>query len=298
MTTAMPPVERITEWTALPPRPPDSNKGEFGRVLIVAGSRGMSGAAVLCASAALRGGAGLVSVAVPEGILPIVASANPCYMTAPVPQDDQGRFAAKATAELLALVTGNDVLALGPGLGRGPGVTEVVHQLVDQADRPLVLDADGLNAIVGQTDRITNRKAPTILTPHPGEFARLIGADVPTVQAHREDLARRFAFEHRLVLILKGNASVVTDGTRLYLNTTGNPGMATGGTGDVLTGLLAALLGQRLEPFAAAQLGVYLHGLAGDLARDSVGETGLIASDLLVYLPGAIRQSSIAGPSK
>jgi len=213
-----------------------------------------------------------VRVAVPEGILPIVASANPCYMTAPFPQDEQGRIAAKATSELLALVKGNDVVALGPGLGRGTGVTEVVHQLVDQADRPLVLDADGLNAMAGQTDRITNRKAPTILTPHPGELDRLIGSDVPTVQAHREDMAGGFALEHRVVLVLKGNATVVTDGTRLYLNTTGNPGMATGGTGDVLTGLLASLLGQRLEPFAQLSWGVYLHGLAGDLSRDSIGE--------------------------
>jgi NAD(P)H-hydrate epimerase len=298
MPSSMPPVETITQLTLLPPRPKESNKGDFGKILVVAGSRGMSGAAILCASAALRGGAGLVRLALPEGILPIVATGNPCYMTAPLQQDEQGKLATAAMPDLLALVKENDVLAVGPGLGRGAGVPQVVGQLLAYAEIPVVLDADGLNAIAGQTYRITNRKASLILTPHPGEFARLLGCDVAKAQANRQELAQRFAFEHRVILVLKGHGTLVTDGRRLYVNTTGNPGMATGGTGDVLTGLIAALLGQGLEAFAAAQLGVYLHGLAGDLARDTVGEASLIASDLLDSLPAAIVQSSMPRPTK
>jgi ADP-dependent NAD(P)H-hydrate dehydratase len=280
-------VEMVVQLPVLPPRPPDSNKGMFGRVLVVAGSRGMSGAAVLCASAALRGGAGLVYLAVPQEIQPQVAVANPCYLTAGLPQDEQGSLSPAAEAGLLALCHAKDVIACGPGLGRSPAITAIILALIPRAPVPLVIDADGLNALAGQTDRLRQRQPPVILTPHPGEFARLLNTDVPTVQSQRRQLAVRFALEHHLVLVLKGHVTIVTDGRRLYENGTGNPGMATGGTGDVLTGLIAALLGQRLEPFAAAQLGVYLHGLAGDLARDEVGEVSLIASDLLTHLPRA-----------
>jgi NAD(P)H-hydrate epimerase len=282
-------VEIVRQLPVLPPRRPDSHKGDFGRVLLVAGSRGMSGAAVLCGTAALRGGAGLVRVAVAEGILPIVAAGNPCYMTAPLPQDEQGRLAAAAEADLLDLAWASDVVAVGPGLGRGPGPAALVAALVEKVAGPLVIDADGLNNLKHHTDRLRNRPGPTVLTPHPAEFARLADSDVPTVQAHRQEMAGRFAADHGVVVVLKGHGTVVTDGRQVYLNATGNPGMATGGTGDVLTGIIAALLGQRLAPFAAAQLGVHLHGLAGDLARDAVGETALIATDLLQYLPAALR---------
>jgi ADP-dependent NAD(P)H-hydrate dehydratase len=281
--------EAVTQLPVLPPRPPESNKGAFGRVLIVAGSRGMSGAAVLCASAALRGGAGLVKLAVPEGILPFVAVANPCYLTAPLPQDDRGQLADCAEQELLTLVQENDVLALGPGLGRSPAITALLSSVLAQAQIPIVLDADGLNALQHHTALLKGRSTPLILTPHPGEFARLLDSDVATVQNQQQDLAVRFAADHGVVLVLKGQGTIVTDGHRVYRNTTGNPGMATGGTGDVLTGLIAALLGQKLEPFAAAQLGVHVHGLAGDMARDDLGEVSLIASDLLDYLPKALR---------
>lgn len=282
-------LERITQLPVLGPRPADSNKGTFGRVLVIAGSQGMSGAAVLCGSAALRGGAGLVYLAVPRDLLPIVAAANPCYLTAPLPHDEHGQLADAAEAELLALAQGKDVIALGPGLGRSPALTGLVLGLLAKLPVPVVLDADGLNALEQQTGCLRNRPAPTILTPHPGEFARLLGTDTATVQGQRQGLAVRFAADHGVVLVLKGHGTVVTDGRRVYHNTTGNPGMATGGTGDVLTGLIAALHGQGLEPFAAAQLGTHLHGLAGDLARDELGEVSLIASDLLHYLPRAFR---------
>lgn len=284
-------LEQVTQLPTLGPRPADSNKGNFGRVLVVAGSRGMAGAAILCASAALRGGAGLVRLAVPEEILPVVAAANPCYMTAPLKQDERGFLAAQAEEELIALVKVHDVVAFGPGLGRGNAITALASAAA-RLQVPLVLDADGLNAFQGSTYRIRRRTAPLILTPHPGEFARLVGKDVAYVQANRQELAVRFASDHQLTLVLKGQETIVTNGRQIYCNRTGNPGMATGGTGDVLTGLIAALIGQRLSPFAAAQLGVFLHGTAGDLARDQVGEVSLIASDLLEYLPAAFRSLS------
>jgi ADP-dependent NAD(P)H-hydrate dehydratase len=279
----------ITALPSLPTRAPDSHKGDFGRVLIVAGSRGMSGAAVLCATAALRGGSGLVRVAVAADILSIVAAGNPCYMTAPLPHDDQGRLAAEAEAEVLRLAATSDVIAAGPGLGHTPAVAAVVRALLAQTAGPLVLDADALNVLAGQTEALRGRSVSPILTPHPGEFSRLLGQNVSADPAERRQLAMRFAAEHGVVVLLKGHGTVVTDGKRVYVNGTGNPGMATGGSGDVLTGLIAALLGQRLEPFAAAQLGAHLHGLAGDLARDDLGEASLIATDLIAYLPRTFR---------
>jgi NAD(P)H-hydrate epimerase len=300
MQPPQPPVEAITELPVLPPRAPDSHKGDFGRILVVAGSRGMSGAAALCGQGALRGGAGLVHVAVPEEILPIIASANPCYLTGPLPQDEHGRLAAEAGDGLRALVKANDVTAMGPGLGQSRAITGLVLDVLKEAPGPLILDADALNALQGQTKHLRGRSVPPVLTPHPGEFARLTGGAPPAGGAQREEQSVRFAAGHGVVLLLKGHGTLVTDGRRVYCNTTGNPGMATGGSGDVLTGLIAALLGQGLKPFAAAQLGVYLHGLAGDLARDEVGEVSLIASDLLQYLPSAFNallRASGAEPS-
>jgi NAD(P)H-hydrate epimerase len=250
----------------------------------------MSGAAILCGSGALRGGAGLVRVSVPESILPIVAGANPCYLTAALPEDENGLLAGTAANELVMLAKANNVVALGPGLGRSQAIARLVSTLIARTDVPLVIDADGLNALEDQTDILKKRSAPLVLTPHPGEFARLAKKDVPTIQSKREELAVQFASEHELVLVLKGHHSVVTDGRQVFINTTGNPGMATGGTGDVLTGLIAALIGQGLDEFAAAQLGVHVHGFAGDLARDEIGEVSLIASDLLEYLPHVFRK--------
>jgi NAD(P)H-hydrate epimerase len=246
----------------------------------------MTGAAILCGSAALRGGAGLVRLAVPAEALPIVANGNPCYMTAALPCDEQGRLDARAAKELPALLHANDVAAVGPGLGQSEGTAACVLAAL-ASSTALVLDADGLNVLKGDTAGLCGRSAPLVLTPHPGEFARLIRVEIATVQTRREELAVTFAATHGLVLLLKGHVTLVTDGKRLYRNTTGNPGMATGGSGDVLTGLIAALLGQGLDAFAATQLGVYLHGLAGDLARESLGEVSLIATDLIEYLPRA-----------
>jgi NAD(P)H-hydrate epimerase len=218
----------------------------------------------------------------------LVAAGNPCYLTRPLPADQHGNVSVASVPGVLDAAARCDVVACGPGLGPGAGVAEVVTALLMRSSKPIVLDADGLNVIARSPERL-RRPAPLILTPHPGEFARLLNTPTTAVQADRENRAIRFAADHGVILVLKGRQTLVTDGRRLYRNPTGNPGMATGGTGDVLTGLLAALIGQGLEPFAAAQLAVYLHGLAGDLARDDLGEASLIATDLFHYLPRAFR---------
>jgi NAD(P)H-hydrate epimerase len=288
----------IHELPRLAPRAVDANKGSFGRVLITAGSRGMSGAAVLCGTAALRGGAGLVKVAAPEGILPIVAAGNPCYLTAPLPEDEQGRMTKAALPVLLEVLRGQTATVFGPGVGQNPELPDILAEVLRADVAPLVLDADGLNALAMRLDILKANKRRLMLTPHPGEFSRLTGMSIPEIQARRHESAVRFAEEHNVVVVLKGHGTVVTDGDRVYVNPTGNPGMATGGTGDVLAGLIGALVVQGLDAFAAAQLGVYLHGLAGDRARDALGENSLIASDLLDYLPRAFRQHAEAPPPR
>jgi NAD(P)H-hydrate epimerase len=286
--------ENITNLPTLPPRAPDSNKGDYGRVLVVGGSRSMTGAAILCGIAALRAGAGLVKVATPASVQPIVAVGNPCYTTAALPHDEDGRLSLFASAPLVHLAEAHDVVALGPGLDRSDGVSALVAEVVGRIARPMVIDADGLNALVGHCDQLQRQQSPRILTPHPGEFARLLAIETKAVQAQRRELAVEFAQRHGVIVVLKGQGTIVTDGRRVYQNTTGNPGMAKGGTGDVLTGIIAALLAQGLAPFEAAQLGVYVHGLAGDLARDQIGEVSMLATDVLDFLPPAIRQLSVA----
>ena len=280
--------EIVTKLPTLAPRADAGHKGTYGHVLVVAGSRGMSGAAILSAGGALRGGAGLVTVATPDVVQPVVATAQPCALTLPLPANAEGRLGATAEPILMPVAARCTALAVGPGLGGGLGVTQIVAALLTLTDRPMVLDADGLN-VLGRMPAVLRRQAPLVVTPHPGEFARLTETTVAEVNAARDSAALAFAREFDVVLVLKGHASLVTDGQRLYRNTTGNPGMATGGTGDVLTGLIAALIGQGLDAFAAAQLGVHLHGLAGDFARDELGEAALIALDLLTYLPRAFR---------
>lgn len=275
----------VTALPTLPARPRDGHKGTFGRVLVVAGSRGMAGAAVLAGTAALRGGAGLVRVATPDAVLDTVATGFPCYTTAPLPCDPNGRITHLALGPILDLADDADVVAVGPGLGRTAGLME---RLIACVSAPLVLDADALNSLAPLGTVLKSRSAPTVLTPHPGEFARLADVTIAEVQANREAWAVRFPAECGGVLLLKGAGTLVSDGTRLYRNTTGNPGMATGGTGDVLTGLVAALLA-RLGPFDAACLAAHLHGLAGDRAAAALGEDGLTALDLLNHLPDAFR---------
>ncbi len=280
----------VTTLPLWPSRPLDSNKGTFGRVLVIAGSRGMSGAAALAGRACLRGGAGLVRVACPEGVQSIVAGFEPCAMTVGLPQDSAGHFADAALANWRELANASDVVALGPGLGRSAALNAIVPQMIRERDRPMVVDADALNAMVGQDVAWSRGKSPAVITPHPGELGRLMGKTTVEIQADRRGMATRFAKATGLVVVLKGQATLVTDGERVFVNTTGNPGMATAGSGDVLTGLLAALMAQGFAAFEAAQLAVHLHGRAGDLARDIIGEVSLIATDILDFLPKAIRE--------
>ena len=283
----------VEDIPRLPHRPVDAHKGTFGHVLVVAGSRGMAGAAVLCASAVLRTGAGTVKIAVPESIQPTVAAGQICATTAGLPATRDGRFAESALAPLIRLAKEADVLAVGPGLGQGPSIRQIVFGLLKNADCPIILDADGLNALVGAAP--WNFPSQVVLTPHPGEFSRLTGVGIDQVQLHRQEIAIQFAQNYRVNLVLKGHATVVTDGQRVYVNRTGNSGLATGGSGDVLTGCIAGLVAQGLSPFDASCLAAYLHGLAGDLARDELGEMSLIATDLISYLPKSIRTLSIKG---
>lgn len=283
----------MSEWqliTSVPPIPhrrKNSHKGDYGRVLVVAGSADMSGAAILCGKAALRGGAGLVRVAVPAPIRPVVAGADPCYMTAALPATDAGTLSKAALPSLLDAVAWADVVALGPGLTLHPDIMEIVAHLLQQPGKAFVVDADGLNALARLVEQQPHWEpsANLILTPHPGEASRLDRQ----AAMERSELARHLAQRFHAVVLLKGHESIVTDGTRLYVNPTGNPGLATGGTGDVLTGLIAALWGQPLPAFEAAQLAAYLHGQAGDLAADAKAQLSLIASDLLDFLPQAVR---------
>jgi NAD(P)H-hydrate epimerase len=280
--------ERITTLPVLPKRPDDSNKGMYGTVLVVAGSRGMAGAAALVGAAALHSGAGLVRIACPAEVQPTVASFEPSYMTLPIENDGDGLLRFKpARRAIERLLERTDVLAVGPGLGQSSEIRELVHWIVEEIKLPTVLDADALNALAGQTNTLADLRHPVVLTPHPGEFARLTGRSVREIQADREGHAAALAEADHLVVLLKGSRTVVTDGRRIYVNSTGNPGMSTGGAGDVLTGVIAALIGQKLPAFEAAQLGAHVHGLAGDIARDENGEIGLIAGDIVDSLPDA-----------
>jgi NAD(P)H-hydrate epimerase len=274
----------------LEPRAQDSHKGDYGRVLIVAGSVGKTGAAFLAAMSALRSGAGLVTIATPRSCVPILAAMAPEFMTLPLDETPEGTVDFSAIEDVLAFPA--DVIAAGPGLGTGPGTTAFVHALVDRSATTLVLDADALNAFADDPDRLAGKEGVDIIvTPHPGEMARLIGLSTDDVQRSRLELARDFAASHRVTVILKGHRTIIAapDGST-YINLTGNPGMATAGTGDVLTGMVAAWAAQLLDAEAASQLAVYLHGLAGDLAEAEDSDVSLVASDVIARLGDAMAE--------
>lgn len=279
----------------LPARHPEAHKGDFGRVLVIAGARGLTGAAVLSGEAALRGGAGLVTVAVPAPQQPVVASriAAPC-MTAALPAGKDDGLAACAVEPALELASARDVVALGPGLGGRPETRAFVSEFLERLEKPCVLDADGLNAIAasGGLPASISRRCPLILTPHPGEMARLCDCSISEIQQDRKGQATRLAARWQAVVVLKGAGTIITDGERCEVHSSANPGLATGGTGDVLTGLIAAMVGQGLEPFEAAWLGVIFHARAGELARERYGEVSMTAQDVLDRLADAIRQSA------
>lgn len=274
------------------PRALDSNKGRFGHVLVAAGSLGKSGAAAMCGMAALRIGAGLVTVAPPGAVLPTVAGFAAELMTEQLGDGGSAYASPNDAAHCLELAKSRNVLAVGPGLSQKPGVADFVHRLVQGAHCPVVLDADGLNAYAGSPEPLQGGARPLVMTPHPGEMARLTGQSVAEVQADRVGVARAYARRHRCTLVLKGFRTVIAypDGS-VWVVATGNPGMASGGTGDILTGMIAGAIAQfpgHMEESVRAA--VYLHGLAGDITAEQIGEEPLLATDLLRLLPQAFRE--------
>jgi ADP-dependent NAD(P)H-hydrate dehydratase / NAD(P)H-hydrate epimerase len=288
--------------TLIGPRPRDANKGSFGHVLVVGGSLGKAGAAAMAGMSALRAGAGLCTVATPKSVLATVAGFHPEVMTEPCEETDAGTISLRALeyAGMDDLVKGKTVLAVGPGISRQAETEEFVRTVVHKCDVPIVLDADGLNAFEGQAEKLNGKARTLVITPHPGEMARLTGLSIPEVQRDRIGIARKFAAEHELIVVLKGHRTLIAhpDG-EVWVNTTGNPGMATGGTGDVLTGMVAGMIAQYpsrvIEAVTAA---VYLHGLAGDVGCEFTGEQSLVATDLIQAIPEAMRSVRAAANSQ
>jgi NAD(P)H-hydrate epimerase len=283
----------------LVPRAREGNKGSYGNVLVIGGSLGKAGAAAMAGFAALRAGAGLSTVATPLSVLATVASFHPEVMTEPMAETKDGTISLRALGSGLDSLLEHKTLAIGPGISRNSETAEFVRAMVRRGDKAsvvnmnMVVDADALNAFEGAAGMMNGRGRTLVITPHPGEMSRLTGLSIPEIQANRLEVARSFAREHELIVVLKGHRTLIAapDGT-VWVNPTGNPGMATGGTGDILTGMVAGLIAQHPQhALEATALAVYLHGLAGDLAGESVGENSLVATDLLRFLPQAFAQT-------
>lgn len=268
----------------LPDREKDSHKGDFGKLLLLCGSRGFTGAAALCAMGALRSGAGLVFLGVPESIYQIEAVKLTEAIVFPLP-DEGGKLSSAAIPEILERMGRMDAVVLGCGLGQSEGTYEVVKTLLAHASCPVVLDADGINLLAQHKDILRGRTSPTILTPHAGEFARLGGS----LAGDRIRDAKAMARDLGCILLLKGSDTVITDGHTTYINPTGNPGMAVGGSGDVLAGIIGAFLGQGIEPLKAAACAAYVHGAAGDLCAAEMGQYGMLPTDMLRVLPRLLK---------
>ena len=281
-------------------RPVESNKGSYGHVLVVGGSLGKAGAAAMAGVSALRVGAGLSTVATAKSVLATVAGFHPEIMTEPLAETDAGTIAHAALDQLQDLAKGKTVLAIGPGISRNRETSELVRTLIGTREVATVLDADGLNAFEGRTNELSGERGTLVITPHPGEMARLAGCTIPDVQKDRLGTARKFSKEHDVIVVLKGHRTlVVQPNGDAWVNTTGNPGMATGGTGDILTGMVAGMIAQHpKDAFTAVIAAVHLHGLAGDVMRETVGEHSLIATDLLTGLPEAFRRTRAAAQER
>lgn len=273
-------------------RAKDSHKGDYGHVLIIAGSRGMSGAAILCGRGALRAGAGLVSIATPESIQPVVAASCAEAMTFPLPETSSGSMDEKAISHLLMFMKLHKItsVVLGPGISTHISSRMVVNGLMNNVTCAGVIDADGLNQLKGNLAILKNSVGNWIITPHPGELSRLLDVPILKILKNRKKYAQEAAKKSGSICVLKGYQTIVCDGKKIFINKTGNPGMATGGSGDVLAGIIGGFLAQGLNLFETARLGVTLHGLAGDLAAKEKGEISLIAGDIVEYIPAAIKR--------
>lgn len=274
----------------LPFRPVDGHKGTFGHVFILGGSRRFCGAPRMACDAAARSGAGLVTAGVPDALANVIGAGLVEPMCLPLPSTALESLSADALEPALAFAADKAAVVLGPGLGTEGEAWQFVRDFVRKCPVPTVVDADGLNALAADCDALRGAAGPLVLTPHPGEMARLTGSATTKIQAHREPMAGDFARQYRCVLVLKGHRTVVAGPEgRILVNTTGNAGMATGGAGDVLSGLIGGLLAQGMAPFDAAALGVFVHGLAGDLAAEEKTQRGMVASDLIAALPASWR---------
>lgn len=271
-------------------RPADSHKGNYGKIFILAGSRGMTGACILTAQAALRSGAGLVTIGVAKGLVPIIAKKVIEAISKPLSETSQGTLSFRSFAAIQKIFKTQDVLAIGPGLSQNPQTQKLIRHVVLTSSIPMVIDADGLNAFKGKAELLRKIKSPAVITPHTGEFVRLFGGQAPKTNEDRLKRAKEVAKHFAVVVVLKGWQTVVAapDG-RTYINHTGNPGMATGGAGDVLTGVIAALIGQTNDLFFSVAAGSYLHGLAGDVSAKKKGKVSLIAGDIVDFLPHAFK---------
>lgn len=275
---------------SFPRRAAGSHKGDFGHVLVIAGSAGYTGAAYLASQAAMRSGAGLVTLAVGRSLYELMAAKLTEVMVRPFFETKDYSPSLLAEKELINFAEKCNVIAIGPGISQNKETQQLVRNLVAKINKPIVLDADGINAFVGHLDTLKNLKKPLVLTPHPGEMARLEGKAVDEIQQSRKDIAVNFAALYNTVLVLKGHNTVVAEpGGEYYINETGNAGMATGGTGDILTGMIAGFAAQGVGLFNASILGAYFHGLAGDIAAKEKGVIGLIATDLLNKLPDVLK---------
>jgi len=275
----------------IPVRKADTHKGDFGHVLVLAGSKGMTGAAYLASQAALFSGSGLVTCGIPESLNAIMEVKLTEAMTLPLPETKGASLSVKAEKIILDFCKKCSAVALGPGLSRHKETLKLARNLIESVNKPLILDADGIMSLVDKCDVLKKRKAPTVVTPHPGEMAKLLKKNAQTIQTIRGKVASEFAKKYKVILVLKGYQTVVanTNG-ETYINSTGNSGMSSGGTGDVLTGMIASFVGQGIHPYSAAIIGVYLHGLAGDIAEKEKGQFSLIATDILEKLPHAIKE--------
>ncbi|MDD4182603.1 MAG: NAD(P)H-hydrate dehydratase [Candidatus Omnitrophica bacterium] len=271
-------------------RKTNTHKGDYGYVFVLGGSPGLTGAVALCANAALRIGAGLVRAGVPESLSNVLA-VKVTEATVLALKEDRGYLSLQAFGEILKLLERIDVIALGGGAYQTPSVRSLLLKVIKEINKPMVIDADGLNALSTDLNVLKERKQKNIvLTPHMVEFSRLTKLTIEEIKDKRKELVKEFAFKYNLTLVLKGNRTLVSDGKTLFENNTGNPGMATAGCGDVLTGIIAGLMAQGLDALSAARFGVYIHGLSGDLAAKEKTETCLIASDIIEYLPAAIKK--------
>ena len=270
-------------------RKADSHKGDYGKVLVLAGSPGMTGAAALTCLGALRSGAGLITLGIPKSLNAIMEVKLTEVMTCPLPETRMGTLSVRALKPLLSRIKQYDVLAIGPGLSQDVETQQLVRTLINNTSCPLVIDADGLNALVGYTEILAKKKSSVIITPHLKEFSRIFKVNTKRIQSHRKKSAAHYSLQYGITVVLKGNTTIVAEGKHCYCNTTGNPGLATGGSGDVLTGIIASFLGQGMKPFLAAQYAVYIHGLAADIAIRDKTQVSLIPSDLLDYLPRAFK---------